>query len=444
MKKKVIGVQGPIPFRTPGSSPMVRWLIRNFSSFYLKRFEGIDTINTRGMDRLIRTYSGFCDGRHRLIIAFTHPSKSDPPVLASVFSTELTEAAKQVGVPLRRGGHIHFLYGIGVPVWAGFGAGWLLPRMGAIPVTNSKMDSRSVKLMRKYASKGRWPIAMAPEGQVTYHNKELGEIESGTAILGFWCRDDLKKEGKDQDVLILPVSIEYRYRVEDGHSLEDLLDQIDKELGIETHLYPAGERLDKITGHLLARLEEYYGNFRNPRFIPKPEQDFDTRFQHITDAALRVGETFYGLLGRGTFLQRVFRLRVAGWNYMFRADIENPDKLPAFEKAMADRLAREAHMNAHHMELADLLEYVHHSYIKNPTPERLFEYALNMLDIINRVRGGTIGQRPTPQGVTADVSIGLPLKVSEYEETYKKNRKTGIKTLTNALEQRLRELKNAE
>jgi hypothetical protein len=66
----------------------------------------------------------------------------------------------------------------------------------------------------------------------------------------------------------------------------------------------------------------------------------------------------------------------------------------------------------------DVLQYIDPSYIDAPcSTGRACEYALNLLDVLNRIQGGNINTRYSPKGKKALVSIGAPIRVSEVGET---------------------------
>ena len=205
------GARGGLAFLAPRFSPAVHTFLSAVSPAYLRFGEGISAVRTEKAETLVGELEGFFAGQSRLIIAFRHPSVSDAPLLAYLFSRRLPRIARRLGKPLPRRTHVHFLYGRGVPVWAGAALGWILPRIAAIPVYNRRHDSRGMAAVRTAALEGRFPLALAPEGQVSYHNKAFGDLEAGTGRIALWCRDDLRAAGRREEVRILPLSIEYRY-----------------------------------------------------------------------------------------------------------------------------------------------------------------------------------------------------------------------------------------
>ncbi|MFO7782972.1 MAG: hypothetical protein R6W94_15250 [Spirochaetia bacterium] len=425
------GAQGGLAFLAPRFSPTVHTFLSAVSPVYLRLGEGISAVRTERAETLVSELEEFFAGRSRLIIAFRHPSVSDAPLLAYLFSRRLPRIARRLGRRLPRRSHVHFLYGRGVPVWAGAALAWILPRIAAIPVYNRRHDSRGMTAVRQAALDGRFPLALAPEGQVSYHNKAFGDLEAGTGRIALWCRDDLRAAGRREEVRILPLSIEYRYPGEGRAALSGILREIAERTGIEVDVDTADdgsrvyELLLDLTGRLLSHIESAYDvTFGVP--APGPGDTSTAaagpvvgspaalrrRIVALCDHVLRVGENVHGLASDGSLLDRVFRLRDAGWRRMFRDDLE---ALSALERFLADAAAEEAKITTRHMELVDVLEYLDPAYISPEGPfERLAEYAVNLQDVVNRLLGGTIAGRMRIKGREAVVCAGTPVSVDEF------------------------------
>ena len=437
MSRSPRGAQGGLAFLAPRFSPTVHTFLSAVSPAYLRLGEGISAVRTERAETLVSEMESFCAGRSRLIIAFRHPSVSDAPLLAYLFTRRLPRIARRLGMRLPRRTHVHFLYGRGVPVWAGAALAWILPRIAAIPVYNRRHDSRGMAAVRKTALEGRFPLALAPEGQVSYHNKAFGELEAGTGRIALWCRDDLRAAGRHEEVRILPLSIEYRYPEEGRGALAGILREIAARTGIEVDVDTADdgsqvyELLLDLTRRLLSRIESaYHVTFGAPAddlavtvpesvtagppgaAAPETPAALRRRIVALCDRVLRVGENVHGLASDGSLLDRVFRLRDAGWRRMFRDDLE---ALSPLERTLADAAAEEAKITTRHMELVDVLEYLDPAYISPDGPfERLVEYAVNLQDVVNRLLGGTIAGRMRIKGREAVVCAGTPVSVDEF------------------------------
>jgi 1-acyl-sn-glycerol-3-phosphate acyltransferase len=439
LSKKRIEAQGELPYQSPRFVPWVYALLRMASPTYLRLVEGIDHVHVRGMETLLDAYRQFYARSARLIVAFRHASVHDPPVMTYLLSRALPAAARRSGKKLGGLAHAHYLYGRGVTLWAGGGAAFLIPRIGALSIVNRRSDSRAMRAIREYLVDGPFPVALAPEGQVTYHNHRLGTMESGVARLALRSVAELERRGRNEEVLLLPLAIQYRYPRRPRETLEAIMERVVEQCGFRA---PSGgspyDRLLDLTGLLVGRMEEFYGRFHRRAFDVRaaggpgespPESagpeagaehlpdgagppSLQTRIDGICEAGLHVPERFMGLRPEGDFLSRVFAVRQRGWDYLFRGDIPPPGRRPPLEKGLADRLADEAYLHLRHNELVDLLEYLRPDYIfPAASTNRLIEYALNLADVVNRLTGGNIGSRYSPRHKQVEVRIGEALPV---------------------------------
>ncbi len=89
-------------------------------------------------------------------------------VMLKTFSLELERWCRKNGRRLNRKPHVHILYGKDVLNWSGSVARWGTPKIGGIPVINSRMYRPSFEAIRGAIREGRFPVAFAPETQVTY------------------------------------------------------------------------------------------------------------------------------------------------------------------------------------------------------------------------------------------------------------------------------------
>ncbi|NBC29741.1 MAG: hypothetical protein GVY29_07100 [Spirochaetes bacterium] len=419
------GAASGLEFLEPRFSRWAHAFARLVSPLYLRFGEGVARIEVDDSTILIDEFLRFYRGETRLIIAFRHPNVSDPPVLGMLFGRQLPRMARRAGRPFNAPSFAHFLYGRGVPVWAGRVVGWLLPRLAGIPVYHRRADSRGMNAVRHAATNGRFPLALAPEGQVTYHNKAFGELEGGTGRIALWAQEDLAKAGRSEEVRILPLGLEYRYDRGAGRAFDRLMVWLRTHTGIEAGASHADapERIVSVllrfTEGIVARLEGAYASFY-PESAEGPVRDtgdareFRKRIVGLCDAVLRAGEAAHGLSHSGSLLDRVFRLRDAGWRCMFRDDLAT---LSPLERRVADTLAEEAKILAHHMELVDVLEYIDPGYIHpDASFERFLEYALNLQDLVNRVEGGTIADRTMIKGRRVVVRVGRPVSLDQLIE----------------------------
>jgi hypothetical protein len=413
LRKRRVQARGAFPREEPRFVPWVYAFMRLASPLYDRWVEGIAGFQTRGVERLIEAYQRFYRREARLLLAFRHTAVHDAQVMVQLVTRILPREARRRRQALGGLPHAHFLYGRNLVLWAGGGAAFLIPRIAGLPVANRRADARGLGDVRRFLSEGPHPVALAPEGQVTYHNHLLGPMERGSARLAVWCLEDLEKAGRGEEVLVLPVGLEYRFARSPQRLLEQLIGSITRTGGLRPpDPGPARERLLELTGQLLAKIEAYYARFFPAAPPGPPAGDLRERIERVCDAALRVAERFMRLRPEGDLLGRLFTVRQRGWDFLFRGDVPPAGQASALDRLLADRLADEAYLQLRHHELVDVLEYVRPDYIgPGASLNRQVEYALNLADVENRLMGGDVSSRFSPRGKRVRIRIGEPLEV---------------------------------
>jgi 1-acyl-sn-glycerol-3-phosphate acyltransferase len=438
--RPVTAVRPGLKYLDPNFSRPVFYLVRLLAGAYLRFVLRIRKVRVPDPAVLTDCLRRHREGRLRLIVAFRHPHPDDGPVLFHLFSALLPRFARREGRPFSGPSHVRFVYSRDVPVWSGRAAEVLFPLMGAVPVLHGKYDSRGLSRLREFAASGPFPVAVAPESQVTYHNGLVGPLDPGAAWIALRCAEDLEKAGKDTEVFILPVATRYRWD-EDWKGLELFLDRIDPLLGnfgdggfgppaaaaqasaasnasnpgsaAAEGPGPAYIRIQGLLDRLLTVMESHYARFHGRRELDVPAGSTGERLEKIVNAALETAEKGLGIRpAPGGPVQRVFAVRMAGLDRMFRDDLLDPARLPPLARSLADRAAGEAWTLLRHMELADVLEYIRADYLLPDSPfGRFAETAENLYDIINRLRGGNIGGRRKGFARDAELLAGRPIAV---------------------------------
>ena len=440
MPKRLDHVQPPLSYLEPRFKPRIFNSLRAFSGLYLKSALKIDSLSVKDSDKLVDAYRDFEDARSRLIIAFRHPHVDDGPITFHLIARLLPRLRAHAGD--RNGGrtHAHFVYGRNVPVWSGGITAFLFPRVAGLAVQKGRYDSKTISMLRQYLAESRYPLAIAPEAQVTYHNEKVGTLDPGVSQLAFWCMEDLAKSGRPEDVRILPVTTRYLYREKDEKKLERLLRKVEKDLRIKGGMSRKDpqnrellyKRMERMLDNLLERMEELYMRFERAGL--NPDASRQERIDNIVNAALKTAERYFGLDSRGETLQRVLSVRQKGLSHIFRADIPSIKALTRLERALADRIAAESLLMLQHMELADVLEYFRWDYLSPDSSwDRFVETALNLHDIASRLKGGTIADRAAVFHKRIEIRIGNPLSVVDYLSKYSANRRQAVSMMTSDL-----------
>ena len=193
------------------SGPLV-FLGRYVSWPYLKFALKFQKIEIRNAEAIVQALTEFQQGRTRLIIAFRHPYGDEPQLLFHVFERMLPRCARKLHKPLKARPRMRPVHDYAVALWGDAVIRFILPRVGALPVYHTKIDTESLNAIRRVMRDGPNPLDIASEGQISYHAETLPRIEQGTIRMGLWCARDLEKEGRPEQVMVLPLSVHYRYQ----------------------------------------------------------------------------------------------------------------------------------------------------------------------------------------------------------------------------------------
>lgn len=393
-------------FVAPRYSAKARSFMKLVGGTYLRFLEGVAKVEIDHPETLIDALELFYKGNHRLIITFRHVAKEDAPVMMYALNKRLQRLIRQrnrnLPRPERIVGHAQFLYGSDVLDWAGKAAAWLFPKIGCVPVQNRGSNRNGLDILRKQMQAGSFPIALAPESQVTYHMYACSPVAPGTASLALWGTQEA------QDVLIIPVAIAYRHAEDPEQFIRNVLGRWEQQGGVRLEgkdEQPVLELLLEATELTVGLLESWYG-------IPREAKPVRERILTICETALHKAEMIAQLEAEGNLLDRLFRIRYRGVDAV-HPQLFDPGKLPPVGRSIADFGALEAHVYLRHSQVVDVLQYVDPAYIEAPcSAGRACEYALDLLDVLNRMQGGNINTRYTPRGKHALVSIGKPLSVA--------------------------------
>ena len=431
-------VQPPLEFIPPRFNPWIRRGLSPLLPWILRSRCAIDHVAADNIDQLAELYRQFDTGKIRLLLAFRHPSADDPLCLADLIWHQLPKAARKRQMRLSQPTHSYFMYDRGVPLWTGEWSAWLYSRLGGTSIRRGKLDTVGLRSARDLFVNGQFPLAAAPEGAINGHTEIVSPLEPGLSHLSFWCMEDLKKAGRSEDVVILPIGVKFFYRNPPWMAIAQLLADLEADVGltaprqvdaaIERHLY---DRMYRLAQHLLALMEQFYSEFfHQPIPVqpfgdqPMPHEVFAERLNQLLDAALKAAEQHFDLPAKGNLIDRCRRLEQAGWDWIFRDDIKDLEALSPVERGLADRVAVEADLRLWHMRLVESFVAVTGKYVfEKPTAERLAETVLLMWDLVTRIKGRSPFGRPNLGRRRAVLTIGQPLTIADRWETYKSGRK---------------------
>lgn len=437
---------------------------------------GIRQVHCHQGTTLATCWQQFQQGNIRLILAFRHTEVDDPLSAGYLFSRWLPRLAQQAGIPLQRPLHSHFLYDRGMTLWAGKWLGWFFSSLGGIPVHRGRrLDLTALKTLREILMKGQFPLAIAPEGATNGHGERISPLEPGAAQFAFWCVEDLQKAHRSEQVILLPIGVQYHYPHPDWRALDRLMTQLERDMGLpvmaiadpdQASAEVYCERLLRLGTHLLGRMEQFYHRFFHQPLAPlarqegtpgvtpgdtatgpipaSPPENFEQRLADVLDKSLAVGEQFFGLPSTGNLITRCRRLEEAGWMWIYREDIPAISALSAVDRGLADWIAQLATLQMRHMRLVESLVAVTDQYVREkPSFERFTENTLILFDLVERIKGTKVPSRPRMGWRHSTLTIGEPINVSDRWLSYAQGRsaaKQSVEQLTQDLQKAMENL----
>ena len=424
------------------SKPIV-FLIKLLGRIYLFMFLGIAKVTLRGETHFFRAFERALRGDSRCVLAFRHPNGGEPQILTWFIIFRLKNLAKKAGILFARRPHARFVYGYDVLRWGGWVARLVMPGVGAMPIHHTKLDSKGMVRIFQSLKNGPYPLAIAPEGQVTYNTEQVLNLEQGAIRIGFHSADQLKKEGRPYPVEALPVSIHLRYGVWGKICLPWLMDRLDRATGFRERYKKEGKpdfshRLRNLREYLIARNEDRYGLGAAAR--PDPggevsscdgERNLQARINGIVDAAISRAKKLLGFNGLGSnTADWINELRQICWDRIYLPDKETLEGLSRVERSLLDLRAGEAWHAGRHLELADFLRFFRSPLPEEETPLHLkIEYAQNLWDLANRTMGGSYSTRNInifPRRVI--IQAAEPINLTDRLPGYYQDRKAAIQS----------------
>ena len=452
----------PLEFIPPKLNPLVLGATQQLLPFWLQSQTPITQIKAENVELLVDLYRQFQQGKVRFLMAFRHPTVYDPFCMTHLLWRLVPKVAKQKGVSLDYPIHAHFIYDRGIPLWAGSSVGWLYSRLGGTPIHRGKADWTGLRSARNLFANGKLPMAASPEGATNGHSEVISSLEPGISQLGFWCVEDLLKAGRNEQVLIVPVGIQYSYVDAPWQSIEHLLTELEEASGLtvdkksemtdfnqlpdwafgsgytehylEVSLY---QRLYHLGEHLLSLMEDFYSRFYHKKLpssgskekyqqhqsLTYKNEELRARLQNLLNVALEVAEEYFNLPAKGGVIDRCRRLEQAGWNYIFREELKDEQEFSAVERGLANRLAEEANLRMWHMRIVESFVSVTGKYVlEKPTAERFAETTLLLWDTVTRIKGGNSFARPQLGKQEVKLTVGQPISVSERYAVYQESR----------------------
>lgn len=415
-------------------------------------------------------YAGAQANRSRFIVAFRHPGDDDPQLVYLALNTALEPALRRAGLP-RYPGAV-FLAGTEIPLWGGPLVAFALAKAGTIPVSHGVLSKSVMDTIMHTLVDTPMPIALAPEGQVTYYSHVVPDLDQGTAQIGIWAQgrlaDRAKKAGTEPIIVnILPVGVIYRFPRETWGRLDRFTRECERMVGIDSVLPETlrplarkrgrdtvgtadGEtllahfrlRFTELWEHIVGVAVAFYANTYNYRErLELVEAGVDSsaeaeggraaeaaageirsrgarteeRARALCEFAMDCAERYFGYEGSGTLRERVMFLRTHSMKLAF-SERPRGAKRTWLERRLAERACADAYWLHRHQELVDLSWYLsEYTVTQNDTFDQAVETAQNLQDLAQRLVGGSFGSRRKYFRKAAVLRFGTPIPVMPNE-----------------------------
>jgi hypothetical protein len=431
-KTPIVTALPDVKVSEPRLSKLALFIVKVLGRLYLFMLFGSAKIVTHGEKTLIDVFKRSLSGDSRCIIAFRHPDGREPQLLAWFFLFRLGVLAVKNKIRFARRPHAVFVYGYEVVRWGGSLARYIMPNLGAIPIHHTKMDSKGMARIYSAIQNGPYPLALAPEGQVSYSTDTVPRLEVGIVRIGFQAASKLAETNRNCPLEILPLSIHFRYGKSGKTAMEKLLKKIEKLCAFargESASLSFEERLRKCRDFILEVNEARYGVKSGDSL------SFEQRLEQVVNAALETAERMLGIKSEGDFFPRLYKVRHDCWDRIFLPGVNSFKNMTRVQRGIMDIGAGEAWHVARHQELADF-----GWYFRRPLPaeesalHEKAEYVQNLFDFANRTMGGAISGRVNipPSKVIIKTVSGIDL--SARLEQYKEDKKAAVAATVSDLE----------
>jgi len=430
-KKPIVTASPDVRVPPPKLSKFVVFLITLLGRPYLFLLFGMAKIILKGDKIVFDVFKRALAGESRCIIAFRHPDGREPQLLSWLFLFRLKTLAAKNRIYFKRRPHAIFVYGYEVVRWGGAMARFFMPNIGAIPIHHTKLDSKGMARIYSAIIDGPYPIALAPEGQVSYSTDSVPRLETGTIRIGFQAASIAAEKSKDCPVEILPLSVHFRYDKHGKAAMERLLEKTEKFCGFRHGKAALSfeERLRRCRDHILEINENRYG-IKNDNSL-----SFELRLEQVVNTALETAGRMLGIKSEDDFFSMLYKVRHTCWDRIFLPGVDSLKKVSRIQRGTMDLGAGEAWLIARHQELADF-----GWYFRRPLPtedsslHNKVEYVQNLFDFANRTMGGAISGRVNIHPRKVIIQAGRIIDLSSRLPGYKENKKAAVEKAAGDLE----------
>jgi hypothetical protein len=416
-------------------------IARLVGRFYVSLHSGTASVVLRGGNHLFEAVRRAQEGKSRLIIAFRHPNGWEPQITTLFFLFKLRRLAAKNGVRFTRRAHATFLYTYEVARWGGWLFRFVMSGLGALPVYKSKVDAGSMAEIIKAIVDGSYPLALAPEGMVTYSASTVTHLEHGTARMGFRAAQLLHKREPDCPVEIIPLSYHFRYGAPGRITFAMLLRKTERVCGFSGREDPQltfSQRAARCRDHILAVNEKRYRTESGSADEGGASLSFEQRLDRVVNRAMEAAERTIGVkpADGADIFSRMHHVNQACWDRIFIPGVKSFRGRSQVERSSADIQAGEAWYARRHTELVDLCWFFKSAAV--PEEDSAFhekaEYMQNLWDFASRTMGGAYKNRRNILHKKVIMQAAPVINLSERLPAYIENKKAASMAVMQDLE----------
>lgn len=398
----------------PGSAkPWFISLVALLAPAYMRAALRIRSVKVEGAGVLGRLYDEARRGESRFLVAFRHPGDADPHLAFWLLHAGLPRELKRP----RQDFGARFVSGDEIALWGGPLVSWALRNAGTVPVRHGYLDRPSMDALVAAIADSPTPVALAPEGQITYHVGSVPALDEGTARLALWAGDRLGATGRPLPIRIVPLAVEYRFTAAARARLPAFLSRLERRCGLADGGGDAPRaRIERIWERMVGLAERLYARVYGQAPAPKGS-GLRERLAQLLEGSIARLEAFYGLApGAGAGIKaRTMAARTAAMARVFY-DRGRWEAMSPLERGMARKAAAEAFFLDRHQQLVDLGEYLDPAYAgpegARTPPDRLIELAQNLWDLAQRLEGGDVSTRTRDFSKDVVLRVGAPVEAA--------------------------------
>jgi 1-acyl-sn-glycerol-3-phosphate acyltransferase len=341
----------------------------------------------------------------RAVFAANHPSLAEPAVAY---------------LALRRAGVTsHNMTAWDTLTRLGWLSIWAFQRIGGYSIRRGRRDRAAIQETEDLLVRGE-RILLFPEGQTYALNDVLLPFQPGVLLMGLKAAEELEKQGVAGPLLIVPMGIKYVYTRPMLGEIDRSLAALEAALGLSTSEARRYDRLRRIAGTLVERMERENG------LTGAADQDLNDRID-----ALR---------------QSIAGRLAAALGIPVPKTEDTPTLVQALANAYEDRLGQEEAASGSAKPSAELKAQfelwlhlkrflaVRDGYVGEwPSAERF-------LDVLGQLEGEVLRKGRLRGPRRAVVRIGEPFDLRPHLDGYRSRRREVLDEVTGRLEDRVRVL----